>query len=496
MTLMVQVTEARLLGRFAQLLKVLLPCLALALSGFFAARQLSTWPVRLRYPGELNSMEGRGVAEMTLFREGDPIYAPASPGSFHATIYGPLFYLLGSRLVDPLQPAYRPLRMLAALATLGLAAACGLLAWWMTASYAATVMTALMFLSYQFVSLFGVCARSDSLALLLWFSGFLTAYRFQGSNKVLWSIPLMVLGAYYKQQFIVTPLAVLLFLLLEKRFRLAFQFAALLGAAGLILAGVFEFIVFRRQAFLLHFLSYNLIPFAWKEGLTWLRLICIIFLIPCFMALGCLRLRPDKLLACYFGWAVLLLPIMISKQGSGMHYCLELILVVCPLVASLVTMRLDRSVYAVFLIYFLGVALWLGQFAGPRNANPSPQDFTEDRNVQAFLHGSLPNHTPGLGDFTGDLWRAGLPTPITDLYQYTWLACEGRVEDGSLVAQLRQRHFGVILLANDLTNASDRGGFCFTEPLRQAILQNYRLAETFEFHLVEQRHYYAWVPRS
>jgi hypothetical protein len=43
------------------------------LPGFFAARPLATWLVRIRYPGELDSVEGRALAEMTLLRQGEPV---------------------------------------------------------------------------------------------------------------------------------------------------------------------------------------------------------------------------------------------------------------------------------------------------------------------------------------------------------------------------------------------------------------------------------------
>lgn len=495
---MIQRLESSVPGRFAPHLKALVLCITLALPGYFAARHLASWPARLRYPGELNSVEGRELAEMTLLREGEPVYAPASPTRFDSTNYGPLFYLLGSRLVDPLAPAYRPLRVLAMLATVALAAACGVLAWWMTGSRAAAALASLMFLAYDFVTAFGLCARPDSLALLLGFSGFLVAYRFQGSSKILWSIPFMVLGAYYKQQFVVAPLAVGLFLVLEKRFRTALQFAVLLAASGLGLLAAFEFLVFPRQAFLLHFLAYNRIPFSGWEGLLWLRQLVIILLIPGLMALRSLQLRPNKLLACYFGWAVVLLPMMIAKKGTQMNYCFELILVLCPLVASLVMMRLSNPLRAAPLVYLLGVALALGQLSRGGNGDPSPRDFAQDREVQAFLRGNFPPQTPALGFFTGDLVRAGLATPVTDLYQYSWLACEGSVPDEWLTAQLRQRRFGVILLAHDMTSESsahDPYGFWASEAFHQALLQNYRLARTFEFHLWEQKHYYAWVPR-
>lgn len=40
----------------------------------FAARNLSTWPARLRYNGE-ESYEGVALAEMTGLARGEPIYA-------------------------------------------------------------------------------------------------------------------------------------------------------------------------------------------------------------------------------------------------------------------------------------------------------------------------------------------------------------------------------------------------------------------------------------
>jgi hypothetical protein len=471
--------------------------LAIALAAVFAALQLCRWPVRVRYPGEFEVPEGIALAETTLLREGEPVYEPATAETFRSMIYGPLFYLLGSRLVDPQEPAYQPLRILAMFAALALAGACGLLAGWITKSQAAVVLGSLMFLAFSSVTRFAVSARPDTVALLLCFSGFLVAYRFRDSNRILWSIPFMVLGAYYKQQFMVAPLAVLLFLVLEKRYRTALQFAALLGAAGLSLLAAFEFVVFRRQSFLLHFVIYNVLPFSLWEGLARLLLYANIFLIPCVMAAWFLRWRSDRLLACYLGCALVLLPLMISKKGAGPNFVFEPLLIACPLVAGYVIVSMSRPERAAAAIALLGAALWLGRFDW-HQFDPSPQDFAQERAVQTFLRVNFPPQTPGLGHFAGDLLRAGLRTPITDLYQYSWLICEGAFKDQTLVAQIRQRRFGVIMLAQDLTSetaAHSPRGVCLTEPVHQAILQNYRLSEKFEFQLWDKRQYYAWVRR-
>ena len=70
---MVQVLESRSFGRSTPRLNALLVCIAMLLPGFFAARPLATWLVRIRYPGELDSVEGRALAEMTLLRQGEPV---------------------------------------------------------------------------------------------------------------------------------------------------------------------------------------------------------------------------------------------------------------------------------------------------------------------------------------------------------------------------------------------------------------------------------------
>ena len=89
------------------------------------------------YPGELDNAESAVMAEMVHLREGMPVYAPASTERFDSVLYGPLFYLLCSRLIDPARPNHILPRGLSLLATVGLAASCSLLAFWLARSYLA-----------------------------------------------------------------------------------------------------------------------------------------------------------------------------------------------------------------------------------------------------------------------------------------------------------------------------------------------------------------------
>jgi hypothetical protein len=436
---------------------------------------------------------------MLALREGVPIYAPASPGRFNGATYGPIFYLLGSRLVNPANPGYRALRAVSALATIALAAGCALLAWWLAGSYLAAALASLIFLAYAFVNRFGTTARSDTAAVLLSFCGFLVAYRYQNGRRILLAVPLLALGFYYKQQFVVAPLAIIAYLVLEKRIRAAMEFTALLALAGLSLLAVFEFLVFPHQQFLLHFFSYNLIPFGGPDSHFRLLLAPIIALIPLLMALRFLRAFPNKLVACYAGWAVLLLPFMLLKKGAEANYFFELIAVLSPVLAALLEKKLAEPLEFVPLLCFLGIALASAQFSEGGGFPVPQQDFARDQALQAFLRENSHPGAPGLGIFTGDLLRAGLTTPITDLYQYGWLICKGTLADKDLLAELRGRRFEAILVNNDLrseADAHDPLNVCLTEPVHQAITQNYRLAASFAFHTHDKEHYYAWVPRN
>ena len=478
--------------------KLLFAVVALAMAAFAAGRQVAAWPTRIRYPGELDSTEGRMLADMVALREGVPVYAPASPERYNSVEYGPFFYLLGSRLIDPQHPGYFWLRVLSMLGTLGLAAGSSVLGWWLARSYLAAVLAPLIFLAYTLVTMFGVTVRCDSVALFLGYCGFLIAHRFRRSRKVLLAIPFMELGLYYKGQYLAGFLAIVLFLLLEKRLRLAAAFAGLMGAGALTLFLVWQFVIFRHQAFGLHAVVYNVIPFSIENSLIWaIGLGGTVFVGPALAASLYLWSRPNRPLACYIGIAAILLLVGLGKQGASSNYCLELLVVLCPLLAALVAEWHGTPFRALVALSLLVVTLKLGPLFGP-STNPHQQDFSEDKALQTYLRQQFPVHSVGLSLMTGDLLRAGLETPIANLYQYSFLACKGTIPEEAFLKQIRERRFRVILYNLDLRNREDAYSvpyMCLTEPIRQAILKNYRLDAEFKFHVFDIRHYYAWVPR-
>lgn len=478
--------------------RVIFALLAFVLSGIFCSWHISTWPVRLRYPGEGDYIEGTPLAEMVHLREGVPIYNRASPERFDTANYGPLYYLLGAQFIDPQKPAYFPLRLLSLVAMIGCAVGCALFAFLLTHNFLAAALAPLVFLSYPIVARYGVSTRCDFVALLLSFVGFLAAYAWRNSRALLLATPLMVVALFYKQQFVAAPLAVLLFLVLGKRYRLAVQFGGIMAVGGLGLFFFFQFIRFRGQAFIDHFLFYNLLPFSFTRFVLGLRLFGVLLLVPVLLGIGFLRRHPQKLVSCYLGSAVLLGVWMVGREGSANNYFVESALIVSSLVAGLFAEKMAEPTNAGGFLLWLAATLVLAQL----RPYPPPQraDFDRDRAVQDFLRHNFPPRSLALSYYIGDLVRAGLETPITNLFHYTQLVRMHTLSDRDLLAQLRDHRYSLVVLNFDLMRETDpEVTDAYLSPsLRQAILQCYRLGATLEMPKPERSRagdrFYAWVP--
>lgn len=469
----------------------------LLLAGLAAARNVESWPDRLLYPGDVDrGGDSIPLADLVHFGNGVKVYAAESSKEYNSVNWGPLYYLLGSRLVDLENPSYRPLRLLSLAGVLGCAAACGLLAFWYSRAWLAAALAPLLFLSFGFLTRHGISLRPDSVALMISVAGLLLVYRFRVSRALLLATPLFLVSFYYKQQFVAGPVAVLLFLLLERRYHLAAEFAALMAFGGLTLLAYFQWDVFGGQAFLDHFIFYNILPFTnWAFGLVALA---TLLLLPLVLGLWSLREKPDRLIVCYLVVALAFSLAASPRAGAGVYYFFETTLILSALMAASVAGKLHDQSSIGFLLLLVGGSMVAGSLSSPP---PGPQDFLQDRLVQDYLRQRFSPHTPALGYYSGDLIRAGLDTPITNIFHYTWLVRQGTFAPEDLPGQVRNHRFGVILLTADIRNPVQDAwmDYYLDEAVRKEVLANYRLdailqmPPTARVHPAEQ--FYAWVPR-
>ena len=473
---------------------------AFLLTGFFATRNLSTWPARLIYGGD-ESYEGVALAEIVHLRQGVAIFASGAVEGFDAATYGPLFYLLAGHLIDPGNPSYFPLRLLSVFGIFGCAFGCGLLAYWLTQSYLAALLSPFMFLSYGMVTGHAVQALSDSVALCLSFAGFLVAFRFRARRGfLLLAAFIMILGFYYKPQYVAGPLAVLAFLLLAKRYQEAAEFAGMLVSCGLGLFSLFQWIIFSSQGFWRHFLVYQTALLSSHRFGQALFVFAIMLFFPVIVGLEYLRTYPDKMLNCYLFFSLLLGLVSYSKEGSGVHYFLESVIVLNVVVAAFLARRVKLQTLPIDLVLILGIMLLAAQWSTKRP--PQPSDFAQHNTIQSFLKRNFRPHARALGAAPGDLLQAGLETPFSGLFQLVRLSQRGIVSDNDLVAQVTARRFSVVVLNFDLRREEDPYwlSFYLSPRLLAALKRNYELAQSLDLPAPAkerpQDRCYVYVPRS
>jgi len=464
----------------------------------FAARNLSTWPARLAYGGE-ESYEGVPLAEMVRLGHGEPIYSAGAAYSFSDGTYGPVYYLTGAHVLNLQNPSYFPLRLLSAFGMLGCAAGCGLLAFWLSRSYVALFLAPPVFLSYGMVTDHGLQALSDGIALLLFFSGLLIAYRFREKRLVLLAVPLMVLGFFYKPQYVAGPVAVVLFLLSERRWRRAAEFVGLSALGGVCLFGYFQWVAFQGQAFWRHFLLYQASLFVLRRFGMALFIYALLFLIPLVFVIEFLRVSRDRMIACYVCAALVLGLVTYSKSASGVHYFFETALIVSALIPALIARELAHG-RPFDLLLVLALMLFAGQWS--TTPPPRPSDCVQHQAIQDYLRHNFAPADEALGPAPGDLAQAGLCTPYSGLFTLTRLVERARLSDRDLTTAIRAHRFAVIALYFDVWRERDPqyARIYVTAPMLQAIQEEYALAASLDLPLLErlrpESRLYIYVPRS
>jgi hypothetical protein len=480
---------------------------ALLLVGYFAILQISHWPQRLEYPGEEDAAEGTQLAEMVHLRQGIHIYRVPSQGEFDSAIYGPLSYLVGAAVINPSRPTYLPLRLLSLGATIALIVLGAVFVSKLTRQKMGGVLAAAILLSTAFISRYGVSARADMVALLLAFSGFVVFYNARESQRALvFAAVLMLLSFFYKQQFIGAPVAIFSYLVSTRRFQRAIEFAAFMGIGAGILVALFSLLIFSHQAFLLHFFSYNRLPFEKDYVLPEILMFAIPLFVPLLGTLDYVDRNPDKLLTWYAGTSLAAYFLFLLSSGSGAdtNRCLEAAVVLSCIFAARIASS-EKLVAGLAWTAALGVTLALVSLMSSAFVvrKITANDFVADTMLQSYLKANIPPRASVLAYYAGDPLRAGLNASVTNLWHYASLIRSGKISDRDIVSRIRSGGYTAILLDFDLAR-SDSGqsaDFYTTESMRRAILTKYQLTArldepTPELTRYSDGHIYVWKPHE
>ncbi|MGH9351761.1 MAG: hypothetical protein ACRD2G_06340, partial [Terriglobia bacterium] len=176
---------------------------------------------------------------------------------------------------------------------------------------------------------------------------------------------------------------------------------------------------------------------------------------------------------CYLACAVPLGVLTFSKDGSGIHYFFDSVLLISAVVPALLAKRFATRADTAYVIALLAIGLWAGHWAGV--PAPKPADFAEHDAIETYLRENFPLHAASLGFDPGILAQSGMETPFSGLFQLAQLARRGIVSDRGLVDEIRARRFAVITLGIDARKERDPYwlNFWLTPSIRDAIERNY-----------------------
>jgi hypothetical protein len=431
--------EAGLWGAAAALLIVYAAVFALSA----AARIFS--PYELAYGESIVLQEARRVAA------GEALYPPPSGLPLTVTAYTPLYYLVVGALQHLLgDRSYLLGRLVSLAATLGGAACLAVGVRAASGRWPAGALAALVVLGQNLTALlWAPLHRVDALALGLTLLGLALA----ATGRPLWAVAPLLLAALTKQSYVAAPAAVLVALWPQRR-RMAL-FAALFGLGLAAAAAVGQWLT--RGWFLWHVVVANANPFTVDYLTTMLGQFLQYNGLPLLLtgALFSLPERPpERVWRRYFLVSLVQTLASVGKIGASSNYWLEWSAAAAALsgILAVRSAHLPPGATGWYLRSLVG-ALLIAVPAYQATAYEALQlrltGETAGLRDQAQLARTVARE-PGdvLADEPGVVLAAGKTLEFEPIF--TLLAEQGLWDQSPILAEIRNRRFGLVLLSRSL----------------------------------------------
>jgi Dolichyl-phosphate-mannose-protein mannosyltransferase len=344
---------------------------------------------------------------------------------------------------------------------------------------------ALFFLSSYVLWPWAATNRPDVPGVLLSLAGFILYTQFRKSGLRWLSIPLFVLAIFTKQFFISAPIAIFLWLILEKKTKEAFLLA---GSCALIVVAI----LFALDRSTDGLSTMNLIdpnsaaPFGWQN----LRLVTLAFFqispLPLMLAAaGAVHKgwrRPETI---YFGVSLAFAILASSKLGSNMNYFIEPLAASCLLVPAGLRSMIDlfRGPRSAFLIAaFVVLLIPAINFMGHTLANLK---FPNENAIQQQV-------TAAKGLIITDNPRFALISRqpfMLEPFPLSYMERAGKWDSSRITEMLRDHQIEMAVLTLPVENALGWQGFKrLPASVLGAIEKYYRLDRTIDG-------YYVYLPQ-
>lgn len=458
----------------------------------------------LHYPYQLNSVEGRVLNETNLVMGGGSLYHPIDRAPFTTCNYPPAFHVLAGTLGRMTGNTLAAGRALSLMCAVLLAAAIAAAVWQATAAEDEAVVRALAgvvaglgFLSVGYVRAFAALMRTDLLAYLLAYAGFLAFLRWaRDSRCVFVAIPLFVGAASTRQSTVAAAMACCVAAALV-RFRLGAGLAV--GTAALGAATAWSIDRATDGWFLFHTVVAARDVFSWQRVASFVTEMVGHYAVEIAIAgmtavsLGLLvtgrgRGRrpawPVLALALYLP-AAFVVTLTVGKLGSDVNYLIEFMAVVwtcCGVALARAVAGARRpaasrraaaeaSVAAVVVPALLLWRVSLG-YSDLGMVNPIPRPA-----LQAAIAGVVDrvrrSPEPVMSEDPLLAVLAGKPVEFTPL-EMSQLAYRGVWRPAPLITRFDRREFSLLVLRFDLFGPVGHSYTAFTPAMITAMRRGYR----------------------
>ena len=280
-------------------------------------------PYSYDYGEAWNIWVGENSPSGIYFQIGEPTYVQ--------TPYTPIFYLVTGVLYKVFGPSFLVGRLVSLFAGIGSGIFCGLIVKEVTKSKWFGLLGGCLFLVPPINRAWPLFIHVDCLGMFFSLMGTYIVVKYLNTRKMLWAVIPYLLALFTKQIFITAPLAVIIYLLLTKKWKLNAQFIGLMTVGGVALIGLFQWLsggLFVEAIFFFPTVYHRIFWIAiYLNSVNIIGQWLILLLALCAVLITFMRRKelpnPVKFIAVYFVVTSVVSFILSAKIGAWMSYFME-----------------------------------------------------------------------------------------------------------------------------------------------------------------------------
>lgn len=426
-------------------------------------------------PYQIDYGEGLMLEGALRIRHSQPLYP--NPFVFPVVLheYGPVAYAAGASVLPSGAASFPAGRTLVLMCSVAVSLLLGTTlrrltgSWWIGLSFGFLLLTLPAFRIWLYLF------RADVIGVVFSMTGI--AMYLLHDKRPYWSIPFFGLALFCKYTLVAAPVAVFVHLILNRKAKRAFVFAAGLGVAS-----AFAFMViqvktggwFATHMFSIHPDRYSLMHFFELAALVSASAPVVTALAAWCAALdfrGGRRSFPPIYLA-----VSSITALTAGKLGANRNHFVEWMVACCMCAGMGYFLLLSKhAARAVPVTVLLSASALVGIVTQDRLL--ASGDMAECSSAYRYVSNSASSRI--LSETLGPQLLAGKPILVSDPFVYGQFVKQGLWPDRRVEELLNERYFGLIVMPHDPSQIKEHGSNFWPESLVSAIDRNYRIVNRF-----------------